>query len=810
MKAQSSYLHVAARMIFLASLATLSAAAVNNLGVRDDLHFSVEARGSNRDGSLPIYKNPSASIEGRVNDLLPRMTVQEKVAQLIQGDIEGWMNLTDPLDNTLTYNHTGLEQMMEYKAGAIWAGYLAPWDKIVYGITIGQQYLMENTSLGIPAMIQSEGLHGFADNGTIWPSPIGLAASFNAPLLQEAASTIATEAEGLGYSQLFAPVLDLSRELRWGRVEENFGEDPFLTSQMGRAYVTGVQSGRRRNVSDTAIARVAATCKHFTAFGSPQGGLNIAPVCGGERELRTYYLKPFNYACMDALSIMTAYTSYDGVPCVANKHLLTDILRNEWGYQYFVTTDAGSIDLLITRHGICPTRECAAKLTLENGLSGEMGGGTYTYLTLPDQIAIGAVDISYVDETVKAILRTKFALGLFENPYPYPDYASTMRTQATRDLLHQMEREAIVLLENNNNILPLSTNISSIALIGPQSNRVTFGDYVFFNASKNGITPLQGFTELLANTSVKINFAEGCKLWSNDESGFPEAVAITKGSDVAIVMVGTWSLDQTLLWTPGTNVTTGEHVDLSDLSLVGAQFPLVQAIQATGTPTLVVFVSGKPVTNPWIQENVDAVIQQFYPGELGGLAIAEIIFGAVNPSGRLPVSFPRSIATAPAFYNYLKGGRPIDPGAIYPNGSLLFGHQYVLDTPVPTWGFGRGLSYTRFNYTDLQLSGSTIGTNENFSVTATVHNCGSRGGKEVVQVYMTDRFSSVVTPNKELIGFTKVDIPAGQSQTVSIPVMSSQLAVWSLSNQWVVEPGNFTIFVGTSEEVYLNATLTVQ
>ncbi|KAF9224664.1 family 3 glycoside hydrolase [Gyrodon lividus] len=787
----------------------LSTAAVNHLSVRDDLHFPIEARGTNTDGSLPIYKDPDAPIENRVNDLLPRMTVQEKISQLIQGDINGWMNMTDPLDNTLTYNHTGLEQMTQYKAGAIWAGYLASWDKIVYAITVGQRYLMENTTLGIPAIIQSEGLHGFADNGTTWPSPIGLAASFNTPLLQQAASTIATEAEGLGYSQLFAPVLDLSRELRWGRVEENYGEDPFLTSQMGHAYVTGLQTGRRRNVSSTAIARMAATCKHFTAFGSPQGGLNLAQVSGGERELRTYYLKPFNHACVNALSIMTAYSSYDGIPNVANTYLLTDILRKEWGYPYFVTTDAGSVDLLVTLHGVCPTRECAAKVALEHGLSGEMGGGTYTYLTLPDQIANGTVKISYVDETVKTILRTKFALGLFENPYPYPDYASTMRTQTTRELLHQMERETIILLENNH-ILPLSTNISSIALIGPQSDRVSFGDYVFHNASLNGISPLQGFTEFLANTSVKINFAEGCKLWSNDESEFPEAITAAKASDVAIVMVGTWSLDQTLLWTPGTNATTGEHVDLSDLSLVGAQFPLVQAIKATGTPTIVVFVSGKPVTNPWIQQNVDAVIQQFYPGELGGLAIAEIIFGAVNPSGKLPVSFPRSVGTTPVFYNYLKGSRTIDPGMIHPDGTMLFGHQYVLDTPVPTWGFGRGLSYTTFNYTSLQLSSSTISTDENFSVSVTVHNTGSMDGKEVVQVYMTDLYSSVVTPNMELIGFTKVDIPAGQSSTVTIPVMSSQLAVWAVTNRWVVEPGEFNIFVGTSEEVYIDTTLTVQ
>ncbi|KIJ13936.1 glycoside hydrolase family 3 protein [Paxillus involutus ATCC 200175] len=447
------------------------------IGVRDDLHFPIEARGTNIDGSLPIYKNPDAPIEDRVSDVLPRMTVQEKVAQLIQGDINRWMNMTDPLDNTLAYNQSGLEQMMEYKAGSTWAGYLVSWDKIVYGITVGQKYLMENTTLGIPAIFQSE-----------------------------------------------------------GRVEENYGEDPFLTSQMGRAYVTGLQSGRRRNVSSTAIARMAATCKHFAAFGSPQGGLNLAQVSGGERELRTYYLKPFNHACVNALSIMTAHSSYDDIPNVANTFQLK-LLRKGWGYQYFVTSDAGSVDYLITLHGVCPTRECAAKVALEHGLSGEMGGGTYTYLALPDQIAKGTVNITYVDETVKTILRTKFALGLFETP--------------------------------------------------------------------------------------------------------------------------------------------------------------------TSTP--------------------------------------------------LRSSDRRQTGSSP-----------------------------------------------------------TICTNEGFNVTVTVHNTGCMDGKEVVQVYMTDLYSSVVTPNMQLIGFTKVSIPAGQSSTVTIPIMSSQLAVWTVTNQWVVEPGEFNIFVGTSEEVYLDTILTVR
>ncbi|KAG5351352.1 hypothetical protein C0989_006867 [Termitomyces sp. Mn162] len=704
---------------FLALVATLFlvvAAEMNTFGVRGDLHFGLEARAKNKDGSAPIYKDPNAPIEDRVNDLLPRMTLEEK------------------------------EEMIRLKGGSIWAGYLTPYEKLVYAINVGQHYLMENTTLGIPALFQSEGLHGFTDNGTIFPSPIGLAASFDTDLVSKVASVASDEAEGLGITHMFAPVLDLSRELRWGRVEENFGEDPFLTGEMGHAFVTGMQSGKRRNVSDTAIARVAATCKHFAAFGSPQGGLNLAQVSGGERELRTMYLKPFNRACIDSLSIMTAYSSYDGIPAIANTHLLTDILRNEWGYKYWVVTDAGSVDLLITLHGTCETRECAAKATVNN-FSGEMGGGTYTFLTLPDQVAAGTVSMDTIDETVKTLLRAKFSLGLFENPYPYEDYLSSIRTPESKEILHAADAESIVLLENRQNILPLSTNIGSVALIGPQVDRVTFGDYVFLNASNNGITPLAGFKQYLANvsSSTKINFAEGCKLWSNDESGIPAAVDVAKNSDVAIVMVGTWSLDQTNLWTPGTNATTGEHVDLSDLGLVGAQLALVQAVKDAGKPTIVVLVSGKPVAEPWIQAHADAVIQQFYPGEMGGLAIAEVIFGAVNPSGD----------------------------------------------------------------TDLTLSSSTITPSQDFNVSVTVHNTGSVTGKEVVQVYMTDLVASVVTPNQELIGFKKVEIPAGGSTVVTIPVLSSQLAVWSVQNKWVVEPGVFAVKVGTSDTVYAQTNLTV-
>ncbi|TFK98582.1 glycoside hydrolase family 3 protein [Pterulicium gracile] len=778
-------------------------------------HFSLEARQENIDGSTPIYKDPEASVEDRVKDLLPRMTLEEKVSQLIQGDINGWtVNIYDPLDNTLAFNQSGLENMLNTKAGSIWAGYQLPWEKLAYTINIGQRYLMENTTLGIPALFQSEGLHGFTNNGTIWPSPIGLANSFNVELMHQAAETIAAEAEGLGINHLFAPVLDLGRELRWGRVEEGFGEDPYLTGEMALAYVEGVQAGRRRNTSDTAIAKIAATCKHFAGFGTPQGGLNLGPVAGGERELRMTYLRPFHRACLQSLSIMTAYHSYDGVPGVADKHMLTDILRGEWGYKYWAVTDAGAVDRLINNHKVCATRECAAKLTLENGLQGEMGGGTYTYLTLPDQVRAGTVDEKYIDDTVTYLLRTKFSLGLFENPYAYEDYESTLRQPETMELLHQMDQESIVVLENHNGTLPLSKDIGSIALIGPQVDRVTFGDYVFFNATNNAVSPLDGFTDLLSNTSVEINFAQGAQLWSNSDEGFDEALAAVEASDVAIVMVGTWSLDQTLLWQDGQNATTGEMRDQHDLGLVGAQKDLVHVVgeraKELGKPFVVVFVSGKGISEPWIKDNADAVIQQFYPGELGGLALAEIIFGDANPSGKLSLSVPRDVGTAPAFYDYQNDGRNFQVGSIGPNGEMNFGRQYVLEDPTPLWSFGRGLSYTTFEYSDLTLSSPTIGTSDDFTVTVTVQNTGSRAGKEVIQVYLSHVMSSVVTPNQQLVGFSKVLLEPEESKEVAIEITNEQLAIWGLSREWVVEPGQFAIKIGTSEEVFLNTTLTVE
>lgn len=756
----------------------------------------------------PKYKDPKASVDDRVADLLPRMTIEEKVAQLIQGDMNGWMDFSDPLDNTLTHNQTGLEAMMSIKAGSIWGGYSATFEKFVYGVTVGQKYLMEKTRLGIPALIDSEGLHGFTNNGTIFPSPFAMACSFNRAAVQAAGKTVTDEAEGLGITHIFAPVLDLARELRFGRVEEGFGEDPFLTGEMGKAYVTGLQAGARRNTSSTAKARVAATCKHFAAFGSPQGGLNLAPVAGGERELQTTHIPPFAKACSDALSIMTAYSSYDGIPAASNKHLLVDILRKQLGYKYMVTTDAGAVSLLHTMHQVSSGYEEDARLAVQVYQTQMGGDAFYPYLTLVDQVKKGLINVSYIDKTVEYVLRTKFTLGLFENPYPYPDYAKNIRSAASKQSLLDIERESIVLLENRNKLLPLKKT-GSVALIGPSANKVIFGDYVFHGADKYGTTPLDGFKKILANSSVQINYAKGCELWSADQSGFPEAIAAAKKSDVAVVVVGTWSRDQTELW-QGLNATTGEHVDVASLDLVGAQLPLVKAIKATGKPTVVVFVSGKPVSEPWIAQHADAVIFQGYPGELGGVALAEIIYGIQNPSGKTSVSWPRSVGTLPAFYNYLKGSRPWgDSGYIDDDGTIHLGHAYVLDSPVPLWAFGHGLSYTTFEYSGLTLASQTLSARQPLKLSVKVKNTGTVAGKEVVQVYVTDVVSSVVTPVRQLVGFEKVSIAPGATVKVDFNIPATEFGLWSMDNKWVVEPGLFTVTIGPSDQVYANSTFTV-
>ncbi|KAI1155659.1 glycoside hydrolase family 3 protein [Nemania diffusa] len=751
--------------------------------------------------STPVYKNANAPVESRVADLLSKMTIEEKTSQLVQGDLRNWLDV-----DTFAFNETGLEFNMEYRAGQFYVGVPIPWETLSNGIKTGQDYLMQKTRLGIPAFAQTEGIHGFLiPNATIFNSPIALACSFNVDLVEKMGKAIAQESRALGVNQIFGPVVDLARELRYGRVEETYGEDGYLAGEMAHAYVTGLQS-----------LNVTAMVKHFVAFGSPEQGVNTAPVHGGERELRTTYLPPFKRAIIDgnAFSIMSAYHSYDGIPAVADKHTLTDILRGEWGYRYFVSSDAGGTDRLCGSFRMCEANPidsyAVINYALPAGNDVEMGGGSYNFQKIPDMVAAGKLSIDVVDEAVSRVLRAKFEAGMFETPFTgvaVKDQAKYIHTPEVVQLARQLDSESIVLLENHNNVLPLKKN-AHIAVIGPMAHGfMNYGDYVPYLSQYRGVTPLDG---IKAASEGTVTYAKGCERWSSDQSGFDEAIAAAESADVAVVVVGTWSRDQNELWA-GLNATTGEHVDVHSLNLVGAMPYLVKAIIDTGKPTVVVFSSGKPITEPWISDAASALVQQFYPSEQGGNALADVLFGDVNPSGRLSVSFPHDIGNTPIYYDYLNSARASpDPGVAYANGTLVFGHNYVLSTPLPLYSFGYGLSYSTFSYAHLALSKTTASASDTVTVTVDVTNESSRDGAEVVQLYVEDVVSSVVVPNKQLKGFSKVSIKAGETKKVSIDLKVADLGLWDLSMNYVVEPGAFTIIVGSSsDDLRANTTLTV-
>jgi beta-glucosidase len=439
-----------------------------------------------------------------------------------------------------------------------------------------------------------------------------------------------------------------------------------------------------------------------------------------------------------------------------------------------------------------------------------MGGGSYNYEKIPSLVASGKLSIDVVNLAVSRILRAKFAIGLFENPYRGvvpSEESSLIHTPENIAVARQLDTESIVLLENHNDILPLS-KAANVAVIGPMAHGyMNYGDYVVKGAMLNGSsTPLDG---IKAASKGVVTYAQGCERWSNNESGFHEAIAAASAADVAVVVVGTWSRDQYELWA-GLNATTGEHIDLSSLNLVGAMPRLVQAIINTGKPTVVVFSSGKPITEPWISKNASALVQQFYPSEEGGNALADILFGNANPSGKLSVGFPYDVGTTPIYYDYLNSGRGVAPGMAYPNGTLVFGDQYVLNTPVPLYEFGYGKSYSTFKYSNLELSKTNASTSDTITATVQVTNNSTRDGTEVVQLYIQDLITSVAVPNIVLKGFSKVPIAAGKTETVNIPFNVGDLGLWNINMQYVVEPGDFLIIVGSSSADFRsNATLTV-
>lgn len=736
---------------------------------------------------LPIYKDSTQPLESRITDLLKRMTLEEKLAQMQDvsfSDISS-SGITDPrkmakLLNGMSYGcYEGMNLSVHQYARAI---------------SELQKYLVTKTRFGIPMLTTSEALHGCVHSGaTIFPQAIALGSTFNPRLINEMTRAITKELKVQGINQVLSPDLDLARELRWGRVEETYGEDPYLVSRMGVAYVKGFSENQ-----------IICTPKHFVAHGSPQGGLNLSSVEGGERQLRSLYLKPFEAVIKEAhpLSIMNAYSSYDGIPMASSRHILTDILRNELGFRGYVYSDWGAVEMLYKFQHTAKDAADAALQAVKAGVDEEIWSDCFE--KLDSLVKSGALPVAYIDSSVSRILRAKFSIGLFDHPYAdTSDMEHKVHSSESVRLALNIARESIILLKNNNHLLPLKRGIKSIAVIGPSADHVQFGDYTWTNDNKYGVTPLQGI-RAIAGDQVQVNYAKGCDTYSQNKTGFAEALKAVSKSEVAVVFIGSSSASPGY---PHPNATSGEGYDLADLKLPGVQQDLIKAIKATGKPVIVVLVSGKPFAIPWIKENIPAIITQWYPGEQGGNAIAQVLFGKVNPSGKLNVSFPQSVGHLPVFYNYF----PTDKGYYNKRGSPDHpGKDYVFSTPDPLWAFGTGLSYTTFDYQSLTLLKRVFTDDDTCHLQVTVKNTGPVDGKEVVQLYVRDKVSSVVTPVQELKGFQKVFIKAGESVKVTFDLPVEDLALYNADMKKVVEPGEFELQVGgASDQIKLKESIEV-
>ena len=710
-----------------------------------------------------LYKQPTAPIEQRVEDLVSRMTLEEKVRQL-----DLYSGATTLVDVHTDETHAAATaHFLPDKAQALWGdlgvGAIHDLNPTPEQANVIQAWVLEHNRLGIPALFIEEGLHGF-DTGTVFPIPIGLSATWNPGLVQSVGAAIAAEARATGVGMILAPVVDLAREPRWGRVEEDYGEDPYLTGQLGLAYVRGAQ-GKSLDSDHSVVSEP----KHFAGHGSPEGGTNTSPVHIGERELRSVMLKSFEPAIRDgkAMGVMAAYHEIDGIPITAYPFLLKNVLRQEWGFRGFVLSDLGAIQRLYTVHHVAATPEEAVCVAIKSGVDMQFYDFEHEVFqkALKDCIREGSLSQVDLDRAVGSILRVKFALGLFDHPMTDPGLkARAFRSQEHLDVSLEAARQSMTLLKNDGHLLPLSKSIKRIAVIGPNADVARYGDY---ENESNGlhISMLAGIRALVPQTTVEFDTGKD----------IAAATAKAKAADVVILGLGEWQ------------GISGEGFDRSDLSLPGNQEQLLEAVVDAGKPVILVLENGRPLTIGWAKEHVPAILEAWYPGEFGGRAIAETLFGDNNPAGRLTITFPRSVGQLPDFYNF-------DPSRT---------HKYVDSDGAPLFPFGFGLSYTTFRYDHLVVHPPAPGSDGEIVVTVDVTNEGDRRGEEVVQLYVRQDVGSVETPERSLKGFSRTALNSHQTKNVMFRIPQDQLAVWNTENKWAVEAGTYTLWVGGSSQASL-------
>jgi len=747
------------------------------------------------DGQQPAYRDPGLSVDERVESLLEMMTLEEKVAQLGSA----WVfQLTEKGQFSRDKAGPLLRQGLGHVTRISGASDLTPREAARLANEI-QRYLIEETRLGIPAIVHEEICSGLmATDAMVYPQAIGVAATWDPDLAREMADVIRRQMRAMGAHHGLSPVLDVARDPRWGRTEETYGEDPYLVARMGSAFVEGLQGA-------DLTQGVVATAKHFVGYSASEGGLNWAPPHLPDRELREVYLHPFEaVVSAGARSVMNAYHELDGIPCGAHRELLTDILRDEWGFDGTVVSDYFAVRQLASYHHLAEDGIGAAGIALEAGIDVELPGTDCYGDPLIEGIHRGDIDLDIVDTAVRRVLRSKFELGLFESSFVDPDAAQT-DLRLERRLARRIAEKSIVLLSNNG-ALPIAPDTALIAVIGPNADdsRNLFGDYTY-PAHIEALAEMQHgdnvfgvpFTgEVSAEGSMKqastvldvmrerfgenVEYARGCDVNTPSRDGFDGAVALAGRSAVAVMVMG----DKAGLTT---DCTSGEGRDRLSLDLPGVQDDLVRAVAATGTPVILVLVSGRPCGSVWAHEHSAAVVQAWMPGEEGAEAIVDVLTGVFNPGGKLPISHPRTAGQIPVYYGHkVSGGRSHWKG------------DYVDGEAGPLYPFGHGLSYTTFRISNLSVTPAEACWNQGVTVTAVVSNTGKREGDEVVQLYVRDPVASVTRPVLELKGFARVGLPAGGSRQVTFQLPVGQLGFYDRDMNYVVEPGSIDVLVGTS------------
>ncbi len=748
-------------------------------------------------GQKPLYLDPKQPIEKRVQDLLSRMTLEEKIGQMNMPCVytSDWgASPSARRDSCIRYLKGEMVPCMGTPGGfftladnALPEGNRAQsefFNKL-------QKIAVEETPLKIPLLQTEEGTHGVMCSGkTIFPEGLGIACTWNMPLVKQIYSAAAQEARAVGIHQLCTLVIEPNRDPRLGRNEEGFSEDPYMCSLIARSIVQGIQ-GKDVSAPDKGIAVLC----HFPGQSQPEFAFDHGNMDKSERTLREVFLKPWVTGIKEegAFGIMATHVAINGELTHSSPWLLTDILRNELNFKGIVLSEGGGMSTLVSDRMV-KTQQEAGAITIKAGVDVGISHETAYMCDMIKNVKEGKVEMKYIDRAVGRILAQKFRLGLFEHPYTDPDYAEKgVPYEQHKELARQASREGIVLLKNENNLLPLKKDIKSIAVIGPDADDILnqLGDYTsgdqpnavrtFFDKI---VTPLKGI-KAKVSPQTEITYVKGCNAFAERLNStyhtttlneIDKAVAAAKKADVAIVVVGE------------SNMGDGEMRDVASLDLTGLQEDLVKAVQATGTPTVVVLINGRPLSIPWLAENVPAILDAWNCGEQGGNAIADVLFGDYNPSGRLAITIPRNVGQLPDYYNY----------SIAKEHALRRGYADM--SPYPLYEFGYGLSYTNFEYSDFKIAEKTIKPNGTVHVSVTVKNTGDRAGEEVVQMYIRDMITSVYRPVKELKGFTKVSLQPGESKRVEFELPPEELSMLDRRMVRVVEPGTFRVMIGKSSK----------